>query len=59
MHEHPEAFEDFDPSVTRRWVETHLLDIVSRGQAEPGGRRAAAAARFHLPFPQRPPVPGV
>jgi hypothetical protein len=32
MREHPEAFEGFDPSVTRRWVETHLLDIVSRGK---------------------------
>lgn len=32
MQEHPEAFESFDPSITRRWVETHLLDIVSRGK---------------------------
>ena len=32
IEEHPEAFEGFDPSVTRRWVETHLLDMVSRGK---------------------------
>lgn len=30
--EHPETFETFDPGITRRWVETHLLDIVSRGK---------------------------
>ena len=27
-----ERFQDFDPAVTRRWVETHLLDMVSRGR---------------------------
>jgi hypothetical protein len=30
--EHPELFSGFDPAVTRRWVETHLLDIVNRGK---------------------------
>jgi hypothetical protein len=30
--EHGETFADFDPAVTRRWVETHLLDMVSRGK---------------------------
>ena len=30
--EHQEAFEGFDPATTRRWVETHLLDMVSRGK---------------------------
>ena len=49
--------QDFDPAVTRRWVETHLLDMVSRGKSQPGGGRPAAAARVHLPVPQRPPVP--
>lgn len=29
---HPEAFAGFDEPITRRWVETHLLDIVSRGK---------------------------
>jgi hypothetical protein len=29
---HSEAFVGFDDAVTRRWVETHLLDIVSRGK---------------------------
>ena len=33
MEEHSEAFAGFDPAVTRRWVETHLLDIVSRGKS--------------------------
>jgi len=28
----PEAFAGFGDSVTRQWVETHLLDIVSRGK---------------------------
>lgn len=32
MRDHPEAFEGFDPAVTRRWVETQLLDMVSRGK---------------------------
>ena len=27
-----ERFQNFDPAVTRRWVETHLLDMVSRGR---------------------------
>lgn len=30
--EHPESFADFDPTVTRRWVETHLVDMISRGK---------------------------
>lgn len=30
--EHPEAFRNFDPAITRRWVETHLVDMVSRGK---------------------------
>jgi hypothetical protein len=33
MADTPERFQDFDPVVTRRWVETHLLDMVSRGRA--------------------------
>ena len=32
MTEHPEMFQGFDPAVTHRWVETHLLDMVSRGK---------------------------
>jgi len=32
MEEHQEAFAGFDRAVTLRWVETHLLDIVSRGR---------------------------
>ena len=31
--EHPESFQGFDPVVTGRWVETHLLDMVNRGKA--------------------------
>jgi hypothetical protein len=30
--EHREAFQGFDQAVTSRWVETHLLDMVSRGK---------------------------
>ncbi len=30
--EHPERFENFDPDITYRWVETHLLDVVNRGR---------------------------
>jgi hypothetical protein len=30
--ENPGAFADFDPAITRRWVETHLLDVVNRGK---------------------------
>jgi len=30
--EHPESFEGFDPAITGRWVETHLLDMVNRGK---------------------------
>ncbi|MBX6387504.1 MAG: hypothetical protein IRZ08_00650 [Frankia sp.] len=30
--EHPERFENFDPDITHRWVETHLLDLVNRGR---------------------------
>jgi hypothetical protein len=32
IEENPEAFAGFDPAVTRRWVETHLLDLVNRGK---------------------------
>ena len=32
MTEHPELFGGFDEDVTRRWVETHLVDMVSRGK---------------------------
>ncbi len=41
--EHPEWFTKFQdhPDVVRRWVETHLLDIVNRGKANP----AVAAPR--------------
>jgi hypothetical protein len=31
--EHRDAFADFEPTVTKRWVETHLVDMVSRGKA--------------------------
>ena len=31
--EHPAAFVNFDPAVTHRWLETHLLDVVNRGKA--------------------------
>jgi hypothetical protein len=31
--EHPESFEGFDPAITGRWMETHLLDMVNRGKA--------------------------
>ncbi|CNE22018.1 Uncharacterised protein [Mycobacterium tuberculosis] len=33
MAEHPELFEGFDKEVARRWVETHLVDMVNRGKA--------------------------
>ena len=32
--EHPERFEDFDPDITYRWIETHLLDLVNRGPTQ-------------------------
>jgi hypothetical protein len=32
--EHPESFAGFDADTTRRWVETHLLDMVNRGKAD-------------------------
>lgn len=32
VQEHPESFAGFDAGVTARWLETHLLDIVSRGK---------------------------
>src|ERR1700761_1745895 len=38
---HPAAFVGFDDAVTRRWVETHLLDVVSRGKP----RQAVAGLR--------------
>lgn len=31
--EHPEKFAGFDPDTTRRWLETHLLDLVNRGRS--------------------------
>lgn len=31
--DHPELFDGFDPEITYRWVETHLLDVVNRGKA--------------------------
>lgn len=30
--EHPESFSGFDQDTTRRWVQTHLLDMVNRGK---------------------------
>jgi hypothetical protein len=41
--EHPERFTGFasHPDVVRRWVETHLLDVVNRGKAA----QAVAAPR--------------
>lgn len=30
--EHPESFAGFDRDITRRWLETHLLDLVNRGK---------------------------
>lgn len=33
LREHPESFAGFDPDTTRRWLETHLLDVVNRGKA--------------------------
>ncbi|REE95772.1 methylation-associated defense system protein MAD7 [Thermomonospora umbrina] len=33
FREHPDSFQDFDPDITRRWLETHLLDVVNRGKA--------------------------
>ncbi|HEX5495584.1 MAG TPA: hypothetical protein VFX70_13525 [Mycobacteriales bacterium] len=30
--DHPDSFAGFDPGVTRRWVETYLLDMVNRGK---------------------------
>ncbi|RKS78818.1 hypothetical protein BZB76_0252 [Actinomadura pelletieri DSM 43383] len=32
FQEHPESFVGFEADITRRWVETHLLDIVNRGK---------------------------
>src|SRR5215472_770993 len=32
FEDHPEAFQGFDPAVAGRWVETHLVDMVSRGK---------------------------
>ncbi|WBC10510.1 hypothetical protein [Micromonospora sp. WMMA1947] len=29
---HPDHFVGFDPEVTARWLETHLLDLVNRGK---------------------------
>ena len=41
---YPERFRDFSkfPSITRGWLETHLLDLVNRGKA---GKEAVAAPR--------------
>lgn len=33
VREHPELFQGFDADITRRWVETHLLDVVNRGKS--------------------------
>lgn len=30
--EHPDRFVGFDPDITARWLETHLLDLVNRGK---------------------------
>jgi len=32
VHEHRELFEGFERDITRRWMETHLLDLVNRGR---------------------------
>ncbi|MEU0519110.1 hypothetical protein [Streptosporangium sp. NPDC006007] len=32
VHEHPTLFDGFERDVTRRWLETHLLDLVNRGK---------------------------
>jgi hypothetical protein len=32
MRKHPELFSGLDDDTTRRWVETHLLDVVNRGR---------------------------
>ncbi|SFO15562.1 hypothetical protein SAMN04489713_104309 [Actinomadura madurae] len=32
FREHPESFVGFETDTTRRWLETHLLDIVNRGK---------------------------
>jgi hypothetical protein len=32
MQGYPDTFVNFDTAVTRRWVETHLLDVVNRGK---------------------------
>ena len=32
FQEHPDRFADFDNETTYRWLETHLLDVVSRGR---------------------------
>lgn len=32
VHEHPELFDGFNRDITRRWMETHLLDLVNRGR---------------------------
>ncbi|WP_371779015.1 methylation-associated defense system protein MAD7 [Streptosporangium subroseum] len=32
VHEHPKLFEGFERDITRRWMETHLLDLVNRGK---------------------------
>ncbi|MGH3272928.1 MAG: hypothetical protein ACRDNZ_01200, partial [Streptosporangiaceae bacterium] len=32
IERHPETFAGFENAVTRRWVETHVLDIVNRGK---------------------------
>ena len=57
--EHPESFEDFDPAVTAAVGGDPPAGHGEPRQADPGGRGPAAAARVHLPVPQRPPVPGV
>ncbi|GAA3509191.1 hypothetical protein FHR32_006628 [Streptosporangium album] len=33
VHEHPRLFDGFERDITRRWMETHLLDLVNRGKS--------------------------
>jgi hypothetical protein len=45
--EHPEWFGGFQkyPDVTRRWVETHLMDVVNRGKGD--AQKVAAPRPLH------------
>ncbi|GLX05699.1 hypothetical protein [Microbispora sp. NBRC 16548] len=42
--EHPKLFSGFDEDTTRRWAETHLLDVVNRGKA---GQAVAGLRPLH------------